>query len=169
MRGLIEITDDLQALDDLLDETGGDITGCEDYVDRLMSELDTEMNMKVDNYAAFITTLKARAEVRKKEADRLAKRAKVDGESVKWLGLKLKHELERRGIKTLDTDRYKVGVVGNGGKQPLDIHGVPTGDYMKEIPASWVPDKDRIREDLESGKSLDFAVLQERGTRLSIR
>ena len=169
MRGLLEITDDLQALDDLLEDVGGDITGCEDYVDRLMSELDSEMSTKVDNYAAFITSLKARSEIRKKEADRLSKRAKVDAESAKWLGLKLKHELERRGIKTLDTDRYKVGVVKNGGKQPLDIHGTPTGDYMKEVPATWVVDKDRIREALEAGKELDFAILMDRGTRISIR
>ena len=64
-RTLLEITEDLQAVDDLLTEAGGDITGVEATVDAWMTELDQDLKGKVDNYSALITVMNARAEVRK--------------------------------------------------------------------------------------------------------
>jgi len=43
-----------------------------------VGELEQDLRGKVDNYAALITAMNARAEVRKAEADRLYHRAKVD-------------------------------------------------------------------------------------------
>lgn len=169
-RTLLDITEDLQALDDLLTEAGGDITGVEATVDAWLAELEQDLKGKVDNYAALITAMNARAEVRKAEADRLYHRAKVDSNNAKFLRERLKCSLEQRGISKLETARYKVGVSKAGGATPLIIPD-PTA-----VPADFIrvteirePDKDAIRKALESGQQVAGAALGIRGTYLAIR
>tara|TARA_B100001094_G_C17973831_1_gene691714 strand:- start:460 stop:939 length:480 start_codon:yes stop_codon:yes gene_type:complete len=159
----------MQALDDLLMEADGDITGVEEYVDRLFAENETSMKSKVDGYCALINELKYRAEVRKQEADRLVKRSRIDKSSADWLTARLKGELEHRGIDKMDTDRFKVGVAKVGGKQKLDIYAEVPDAFCDLIPERLEPNKDKIREALDRGETLNFAILMERGTRLSVR
>jgi len=167
---LFQITDDLAALDDLLAEVGGDITdpSVAATVEAWMAELDQNLAGKVDNYAALITEIRHRSETRQAEAERLATRARIDREAADWLAERLRQALDDRGTKKIETERYAVSVVGNGGKQPL----VLTGD----VPADWQrtrttvePDRERIRASLEAGEALSFATLGDRGRRLSIR
>jgi hypothetical protein len=169
-RTLLDITEDLQALDDLLSEAGGDITGVEATVDAWLAELEQDLKGKVDNYAALITAMTARAEVRKAEADRLYHRAKVDSSNVKFLRERLKCALESRGISKIETARYKVGVSKAGGAAPVVIAD------PSALPAQFVrvtevrePDKDAIRKALESGRQVAGAELGARGTYLAIR
>jgi hypothetical protein len=167
---LLQITDDMQALDDLLAEVGGDVSdpNVAAAVEAWMAELDTNFAGKVDNYAALITSIRARADVRRAESERLAKRAQIDEASADWLAARLLQALEARGTRKVETDRYAVSVVGNGGKQPLLLAG--------EVPADWQrtkttvePDRERIRASLEAGEALPFASLGERGRRLAIK
>jgi len=168
---LFQITDDLAALDDLLAECGGDITNPDvaATVDAWLAELDQNLSGKVDNYAALITEIRNRAETRKAEAERLANRARIDENAADWLATVLKAALEGRGVKKLETDRYTVSIVGNGGKQPLLLAeaDVPP-DWMRTV-TKVEPDRERIRASLEAGEALPFATLGDRGRRLSIR
>lgn len=167
---LLQITDDMQALDDLLAEVGGDVTDPKvaETVDAWFAELDQNLGAKVDNYAALITSIRARADVRRAESERLAKRAQMDEASADWLAARLLQAFEARGTRKVETDRYAVSVVGNGGKAPLVLTG--------EVPADWhrekverTPDRERIRLALEAGEALPFASLGERGRRLAIK
>ena len=167
---LFQITDDMQALDDLLAEVGGDVSDPKvaSTVEAWFAELGENLSTKVDNYAALITSMRARADVRRQEAERLARRAQVDEASADWLASRLLSALDARGTKKLETDRYAVSVVGNGGKAPLVVD--------VQVPAEWnrtvtkvEPDREKIRLALESGQALPFARLGERGKRLSIR
>lgn len=169
-RTLLDITEDLQALDDLLSEAGGDITGVEATVDAWLAELEQDLKGKVDNYAALITAMNARAEVRKAEADRLYHRAKVDAGNAKFLRERLKFAFEQRGISKLETARYKVGVSKVGGAIPVIIPD-PTTVSTEFIRVTEIrePDKDAIRKALESGKEVSGATLGVRGTCLTIR
>jgi hypothetical protein len=169
-RTLLDITEDLQALDDLLTDAGGDVTGVEATVDAWLAELEQDLKGKVDNYATLITAMNARAEVRKAEADRLYHRAKVDVGNAKFLRDRLKFALEHRGISKLETARYKVGVSKVGGAAPIiiaDLAAVPA-DFIR-ITEVREPDKDAIRKALESGKDVCGATLGVRGTYLAIR
>ena len=169
-RSLLDITEDLQALDDLLAEADGDMTGIEGTVDAWLAELEQDLKGKVDNYAALITAMDARSEVRKAEADRLYHRAKVDTNNARFLRERLKCALEDRGISKLETARYKVGVSKVGGAAPVTIVD------QSALPAGFVrvtevrqPDKDAIRKALESGAQVPGATLGARGTCLTIR
>jgi len=169
-RTLLDITEDLQALDDLLTEAGGDVTGIEATVDAWLAELEQDLKGKVDNYAALITAMNARAEVRKAEADRLYHRAKVDAGNAKFLRDRLKFALEQRGVSKLETARYRVGVSKVGGAIPIiipDLAAVPS-DFIR-VTEIRQPDKDAIRKALESGQQVPGAALGARGTCLTIR
>lgn len=171
---LWEIDANLIALDELLEENGGEITDpkCEAIIDEWFAELKGDLNNKVDGYVGFITELTARAEVRKAEADRLAFRAKVDNNLKTNLKERLKFFLESRNTKKLETKRYKVTVAGNGGKLPMQI-SPKVIEHPETLPAVYQriqisPNTDAIRADLEAGKPIDFASLGERGTHLRI-
>lgn len=169
-RTLMELTADMQALDDLLCEVGGDITDptASTAIEQWFSELDNGLQEKVDAYCSLIAEYEARAKVRQEEAERLANRARVDTEAARWLRQRMLLALGTRGMRKLETARFTVSVVRNGGKQPIDMHG--------EVPADWcvtrtevVPDRERIRAALEAGTALPFATLCERGERLAIK
>ncbi|MBE3099912.1 MAG: siphovirus Gp157 family protein [Planctomycetes bacterium] len=172
-RTVLDITRDMDALDALLAEVEGDVTDpkVQDAVAAWFAELDADLKGKVDNYAALITTLEVRADVRAKEAERLARRAKTDAASAQFLKDRLRGELEARGIQKVETDRYRVSVIANGGKLPLVL-----GDereisdaYWREVPARKEIDRDAIRQALDAGRTVAGAHYGERGRRLSIR
>lgn len=171
-QSLLDITNDFIALDELLAEVDGDISHPQvaETVERWFNELDENFNGKIDNYAAFISTLNLRSESRRCEADRLMVLVRRDGNTANFLKGRLKDALHARGMKKLETDRYCLSVCANGGKQPLDIHDPATipQQLCKHIPESWEPDPDKIREHLAAGHELDGAILQPRGTHLRI-
>ena len=172
-RTLLDITGDLAALDELIyEELEGDISDPQvaQIVDEFLAELDADLKGKVDNYAAYITELLGRAEIRKREADRMAKRAKIDDELAFWLKIRLRGALESRRIKKLETARYRVSVANNGGKQPIDLHdpqAIPRA-LCRHVPEEWKPDLDQIRAKLAAGEEVPGAILMERGTHLRI-
>ena len=172
-RTLLDITRDMDALDALLVEVEGDVTDPRvlEAVTAWFAELDADLKGKVDNYAALITTLEARADVRAKEAERLARRAKTDAASAQFLKDRLRTELEARGLKKVETDRYRVSVVSNGGKLPLvlgDERDIPEA-FWREVPARKEIDRDAIRQALDAGRPVAGAHYGDRGRRLSIR
>jgi hypothetical protein len=172
-RALLDITRDMEALDALLAEVEGDVTDpkVQEAVAAWFAELGADLKGKVDNYAALITTLESRSDVRASEAERLARRAKTDAAGAQFLKDRLRTELETRGIQKVETDRYRVSVVANGGKLPLvvDDESLIPDALLRVIPEQHVPDKDRIREALERGETVAGARLGERGRRLNIR
>jgi hypothetical protein len=169
-RTMLAITDDLRALDALLSECGGDVSNPDALaaVDRWFAELDSDFGSKADNYAALITEMRMRAEGRRNESERLAARAATDERSADFLAARLMAALDVRGVKRYETDRYAISVVGNGGKQPMELVDVVPPEFTRSR-TIVEPDKDAIRSALESGQALPFARLNERGKRLSIR
>ena len=171
-RTLWDIDADMAALDDLVEENEGDITACESIVDAWFAENQGNLVAKVDGYAAFIGELNARAEARKEEADRLAHRARIDAALRDYLKGRLKDFFSARGMKKLETKRYKLTVAGNGGKLPLLLNDAAKNEPEKLPEAfrkvSYSPNSEAIRAELEAGKPLEFATLGERGTHLRI-
>jgi hypothetical protein len=161
----------MQAFDDLLDGADFDNPAVQAALAKWADELKDDLEDKVDNYAAYIQTLLARADARKKEADRLSKRAKVDANSADRLKDHLKQVLEFRKIKTVETLRFKVTVSGAGGKVPVECNVLPKDlppEFRIEIPVDYKVNSDAIRAHLEAGKSLPGCRLLERGTYLRI-
>jgi len=161
---LMDISADLSALESLLLEVDGDVTDPEAdaAVDAWFAEIGAARDQKLDNYCDLYCKLKARGERRKKLAE-------SDMKTAQRLRERLQYFFEVQGISKLETDSYKLSMATNGGLLPL-IFSVPP----EEIPDEFIefirkPMNPMIRDLLEGGEKLPFAVLGERGRHLRIR
>lgn len=122
-RSLFEIGEDLQALEDLLLEQGGDVT--DEDVERILDEWfkregEAEAD-KVDRYVALIKTMLARSAMRAHEAQRIAERAKIDENGAERLKRRLIAYMQLMGKKTIEGLRFRTTLAGNGGKKRMTI------------------------------------------------
>ena len=123
----------------------------------------------MDNYAALIQELDARAAARKEEAKRLADAARRDEQKATYLKERLHGFFRRHGIDRLDTRRYSLRVARHGGKLPVvvDLDADDLPERFRR--ARFSPDLTALREALESGEDLPFARFGDRGESLRIR
>lgn len=169
MASLYELTQEMKALDELLESAENpDDPAIFDAIQRALA-LQDEREIKVDNYCCLIAELNARAAVRKAEADRLAENARRQEAKVKALKLRLMESLNTLGIKKLETERFTVSVANNGGALPLivdpDLAEIP--EPFQKITVSL--DNEKVRAELAAGNELPFAKLGERGQHLRIK
>lgn len=167
---LLDITGEMQALDDLLVECEGDVSdeSVAAAVAAWETELSANLSTKVDAYVGLIRMLELRASVRRAEAERLIKRVRCDENATKGLKGRLLMALDRLGQRKVETDRYRVSIAKNGGKQAMTVRDEDVPDDWKYQPPA-VPDTDRIREALANGEELPFAQLLPRGEHINIR
>ncbi len=142
-----------------------------ELIDGWFEQLGTERNRKLDSYCALLGEMLARAEVRKAEAKRLIELASTEENRAKLLKDRLKWFFETHKVKTIETARYQLSLARNGGKAPLILKN---GVLPTELPehfqrVSIDPDTAVIREFLEGGEKLNFAVLGDRGTSIRIK
>jgi hypothetical protein len=169
---LFQISDDLRALEDLLIESGGDISdpASEAAIEAFFAELGDARDQKVDNIAALIREWEARASSRRDEAARMTKLARVDENAALRLKTRLAQFFQAHDLKRIDTPRFRVTLAGNGGRAPLLF----AADYdAAKLPAhlqrfSVGTDGDLLREWLESGQVAEGVTLGERGQSLRI-
>jgi len=171
MPTLYEITSDMRAIDQLLDECGGDVSdervlqAIEDWI----AELDTNLRDKVDGYAAYISELLAKAAARRAESRRLATLARYNENAAERLKERLMWALQERDIKKVETPRYVVSWQAAGGKVGLDVQ-IPASELPEEYRMiEYKPANDSIRNALEQGIEIEGCNLMERGTSLRIR
>ncbi len=163
MSTLYEITGDYLCLLEMLEDEGNlDPQAFADTLDGIEGEFE----IKADNYARIIKELRAESEKYAAEVGRMQKRMETLANNEKRLKQHLYESMKATGKLKFKTDLFSFGIQKNSGIKPMEIiEGVKiTKNYMK-----MVPDNAKIREALESGKKLPFAVLKERGEHLSIR
>lgn len=131
-----------------------------------MEGLTGEIEIKAEGYAVIINDLETEEAQFRKEAERLIKHADGLAANAKRMKDNLMDTMTVMGKTKLNTEHYKVAVVGNGGVKPLKITGDVPDEYLRMKPE---PDNKKIREALDAGQKLDFAHLEERGKHLSIK
>lgn len=109
------------------------------------------------------------------EINRLNALKKARQNLVKRLMNMILYRLEVSKVNKIETNKYKISVVGKGGKQPVEIDYDETHD-LDLFPEEFVKtkivktvDRDAIAAHLKAGKPLSWARLVERGNRLSIK
>lgn len=130
-----------------------------------------EVLAEFTGYAALISEMQARAEVRKAEARRLMDLAASDDNRAKLLKERLKSFFQLHDIKTVDTARYRLSLAKNGGKAPLILDdSIPVTQLPEQFQRISIDaDTAKIREALEAGESLPFAHLAERGESIRMK
>jgi hypothetical protein len=166
---LYEISSELAALLNMA-ETQGMSPEIEEAMQEHTAAMVEAFDEKADNYAALIRTLEWRADGRREEAKRIAALANTDDALVTRLRTALMQAMQATGRTTVQTKRFRLGVVNNGGKLPVEI------EDETQLPAQFVVpvygtkiDRDAIRESLERGEDVPGARLLPRGTRLTVK
>lgn len=121
---------------------------------------------KAEAYAIIIGELTAKADHITAEAKRLNAWADSLTRNASRMKETLMYSMDEIGTKKIETEHFRIGIAGNGGKKPLKFTGDVPEQYMMMKPEV---DTKKIREALESGKELDFAYLGERGRHLNIK
>ena len=164
MSTLYELTEEFKELLFLAEAEDLD----EQTIKDTLESLNFELEDKADGYGKVIRELEGQVDIIESEIERLDNKARSISSNILNMKKALHLAMNETGNKRIKTDLFSFSVVKNGGKLPLDIHGVVPDEYKKKI-IDYKEDSDKIRGDLEAGKKLNFAALKERGEHLRIR
>ncbi len=169
MPSLFQLSEEILQLRQVLDSQEHE-TETIDAVEEYLRSLSEDREKKLDNYAALIRELEARAKIRLDEAKRLEGLAKKDLDVVERLKERLKLVFTLHDWKTVDTDRFRITLAQNGGKQKLVVE-IPIEELeerFRRIETKIVPDNDALREALGDGEVVEGVRLEERGATIRI-
>lgn len=173
MKSLFDLTTEVLELEALLTEAGGEIPDeeAEAALDAYIEHLDGDLHAKLDAYVTLIAEFDARAEARLAESKRVKALADRDALNSERLRGRLKQYFERTGRDKVETKRFRVSLVANGGKLPLNLHCPPESlpEEFRREKVVFSADQAAIRAALERGEQLVFAELGERGKVLRIK
>ena len=169
---LYELTNEMQALNELLEEEGGEVTDGTALA-KWMDEYGLAMKGKVDGYGALIKNLDSYTDSLKLEEKRLYDRRKVFENRIARLKDMAGESMRRLGVKKLEGERFTLTICASGGKQAmqiLDEKGIPEM-YLDIIPQKLVVNSEKVRAGLEAGNgNLEGkAVLMPRGEYVKIK
>lgn len=137
----------------------------EDAIFDTIQGIEATMDEKADSYAKLIRNLDGDASLLDGEIKRLQERKASLLKHRDWLKQQLMDAMRETGRTKFKTALFTFGIQKNGGARPVDLTG--------EVPPDWLkpgdPDTKKIREYLEAGNELPFAVLADRGESLQIR
>jgi hypothetical protein len=174
MSALFHLTDDIRALDALIEELGGELGSPEVAAawEAMVRELQQDEGVKLDSYVNWIRSLEMEASAAKAEAEQYAMKARVRENRISWLKANLKAHLEATGrAKVLTATKRTLAIQANGGNVPvikadsIDPAAVPDDLVIIRREIDW----EAVRKLLLEGATLPFASLGERGSHLRIR
>jgi hypothetical protein len=173
MATLWEIGDDIRALDDLLEELGGDVTDPQVAAAwaALAADLASDESRKLDGYVNWIRRLEMEAMAARAEADRYLQKARKRDNRIAWIKANLQAHLESTARARIETETHRViSIRGDGGAVPVKLSETldPAALPDEFAVVRRTPDIEAIRAALADGRELPFATLGERGTHLRI-
>lgn len=167
-RTLDQIEQDFDALDRLLEELHGDVTGQEAALDAMVRGLEDEEDQKLEGYRYYLARLAARAAWKKAEEQRLAARRRTEEQRIEWLKARLLAHVQAAGGK-IET----AGGSFAAQKNPPSVELlVPADELPMEYcrhSVTYSPETDRIRKELKAGAKLPFARFREPSFHLRLR
>jgi hypothetical protein len=171
MATLFEIGAELEALNALLDEVGGDISDptVEEAVAAWFAEIATDEGAKLEQYACLIRLWETEAEVARVEAKAFAARAAAREKNIDRLKARMLGYLQasNRTFAKTKTGRT-ISIRVNGGKTAIVYTGGATPDTVSSQFTRRELDTETIRAALDRGEQLSFAKLAERGVHLRV-
>lgn len=148
---------ELEALIAESEDNNGDITAIEGQIDWLSAKAG-DLSQSIDDVMSIVKVIDIRSKARKEESDRLKALAKRDADIAIWLKNQIYRVMTENGKDKIETKMHRFTITNAGGIQALELVGEIPDEYMVTI-TTKEPDKNMIREVLESGKVLQFAHL----------
>src|SRR5690606_34650573 len=113
MATLMQITADFQAIDALLDEADGDISGVEATIEAWFAELQGNLEAKLAGYVSYCKELDGRSKARAELATQLGKLVKADRSTLDFLKHRMRAVFEERGIKKMEVATGRITLADN--------------------------------------------------------
>lgn len=182
-KSLDYILQDKKALDELLEETGGELN---EALESFLTEVYGNIETKVDNVAGLIRHLELEASNYEAYARDFSEKKKARENQVKKIKEHFKMLMLYRKVDKLEGEAFTLAIQKNGGLAPLRFYEpwdqkfseesftVIDDEYASKVPESVVKtvkvlDKAKLREELATGTVMEFATLTEPGTHLRIK
>jgi hypothetical protein len=171
MPTLLEIGEEMRRLDAMLDQLdNGEIPNDEvgAALDAMFASAQENLERKLDGYAALIKSYQLRAVVRRSAREQLDKHIKADEGRADRLKDRLQNFFEEHGLKTVNTDRFRVALCGNGGRVPIEITVPPEKlhpDFQRLVVE---PDLEAIHAAIKEGQQIEGVTVKERGRHMRI-
>jgi len=173
---IYEITNDIKALIQLIDEATTDAEGNpkemntedRDFLKPMMDELENNYEIKVESLLKYRTNLLSYIDGCKEEEERIYKRRKAAGNKAQALVWLLEDSLRRLGAKKIEAGTYTMSLQKNPPYAYITNENLLPVDYLRIIPEKREPDKKLILDALKSGQSVPGAVLSQ-GESLRVR
>jgi hypothetical protein len=171
---LYEISEQIQALDQLLANLGGDVTEGTDgaTIEKWAEEYQWMEREKVDGYVKLIKNIEGQQGAIDDEVKALTEKSRVLDNRISRLKSLVKFIMDQRKTKRLEGNVWSFVIQKNGGKDPIEL----LVEDPEKLPDEMVKiirkaDLDAIREALEAKKpeALAVARIGERGESLRIR
>jgi len=157
---LIELTREAQRLLSLVEDSGGEITP---EIETALDVNSVSLATKVDGYGYLLDRLPALVTYWKDQRDQAARVARGLEAFEKRLKDNLKYALIEAGMLSVSGGSVKFSVSPSAAALELNESELPR-EYLMTV-TTLVPDKERIRADLEAGVEIPGAALR-RGTTL---
>lgn len=164
-------------LDEILEQTGGEVTPAADAIFQKLMEYDERIADKLDGYAYVVKSMEADLDRITERAMVLAERAMVLDGTIKRIKEAAKDyiernvELDEKGRRRVVGDMHTIWVQGAGGPRPLEIderlNPEDAHPSFQKKTIEW--NTAAIREMLTEGQELTFAKLGDRTTVLRIK
>jgi len=166
---LYAIAADLAALDELLDAVDQTDAEAAGILAQFWVESDEAEKNKIDRLLQWRADLAAREEALSAECVRLdALRAKADAK-VRVIERSLREHFDATGVQKIETARFSVAIVKNGGRRAVELDPVVTLDdrFLRQPPKRV--DMSALHDALDAGEEVPGARLAPRGTSLRIK
>lgn len=164
MSTLYELAAEYRSISEQLHEADYDEQTIADTLEGVAGSLEE----KAVNIAKFVKNLESSAKARREAADEMLSRAKVEENKSNSLKQYLKSNLEQAGKLKIDSPWFVISIKKSPASVKIDNESLIPDVYLREIPASHVPDKLLIGASIKDGFVVPGAHL-EQGSRIEIK
>ena len=116
-----------------------------------LESLQFPIEEKAKNVAMVIRNIEASAKAIKEAADAMILRAKSEENRAKKLKGYLQSAMEATGITKIESPYFVISLRNNPESVVIDAESQIPADYMREVPATYSPDKTLIKKAIHDG------------------
>jgi len=176
MSSIYTITNDIKALDQLIDEVTTDENGDpkqmsdedRDFLKPMLDELETNYEAKAENILKYHRNLLAYIDGCKAEEERIYKRRKAAENKTKALIWLLEDSMRKLGAKKMTAGTFTMTIQKNPPSAYIYSEAQLPPEFLRIIPEKREPDKKLILEALKAGQNIPGAKVSQ-GESLKVR
>ena len=116
-----------------------------------LESLQFPIEEKAKNVAMVIQNIEASAKAIKEAADAMILRANSEENRAKHLKGYLQSAMEATGITKIESPYFVISLRNNPESVVIDAESQIPADYMREVPATYSPDKTLIKKAIQDG------------------